>query len=111
MCIRDRLRKEGASPRIVKEYRQYMNEFAGIRMTDEEAKKDIEIHPRWTYAETLALLDSSKGESQADKWQNDVAEFFGSIKRFSPAEIQKFKDAKINTDKFLKLMKPAASAN
>lgn len=48
------------------------------------------------------LLDRTKGDSQADKWQNSVADFFGSIKRFSPAEIQKFKDAKINTDKFLK---------
>ena len=50
----------------------------------------------------MALLDRSKGESQADKWQNSVADFFGSIKRFSPAEIKKFKDAQINTDKFLK---------
>ena len=96
------LREEGPSPRIIKEYRQYMNEFAGIRMTDEEAKLDIQIHPRWSYEETMALLDRSKGESQADKWQNSVADFFGSIKRFSPAEIKKFKDAQINTDKFLK---------
>ena len=96
------LREEGPSPRIIKEYRQYMNEFAGIRMTDEEAKLDIQIHPRWSYEEIMALLDRSKGESQADKWQNSVADFFGSIKRFSPAEIKKFKDAQINTDKFLK---------
>ncbi len=96
------MREEGSSPRIVKDYQQYMNEFAGVRMSAEEAKQDIDIHPRWSYEEVMGLLDNSKGISRADKWQFDVAEFFGSIGRFSPAEIKKFKDAKINTDKFLK---------
>ncbi len=96
------LMEEGPSARIVKDYQQYMNEFAGIRMSAEEAKQDIVIHPRWTYAESLALLDNSKGVSQADAWQFSVADFFASIGRFSPAEVQKFKDAKINNNKFLK---------
>jgi ABC-type nitrate/sulfonate/bicarbonate transport system substrate-binding protein len=98
------LAEEGPSDRIVAEYQQYMNEFAGIKMSAEDAKKDIIIHPRWSYEESLALLDNSKGESQADKWQFAVADFFASVGRFSPKEVQKFKDAHINTDKFLKLV-------
>lgn len=100
----DMLNTEGPSDRIVKEYQQYMNEFAGIRMSEKEARDDIIIHPRWSYEESLALLDGSKGTSQADTWQYDVSDFFAGIGRFSPAEVQKFKDAKINTDKFMKLV-------
>lgn len=100
----DMLIDEGPSDRIVKEYRQYMNEFAGIRMSDEEAKMDIIIHPRWSFEESLALMDDSKGLSQSTQWQYDVADFFASIGRFSPAEVQQFKDNKINTDKFLRMV-------
>ena len=98
------LREEGPSDRIVKEYIQYMNEFAGIKMTAEEAKQDIIIHPRWSYEETMKLIDQSKGVSIAEQWQYDVADFFASVGRFTPKEIQKYKDAKVNTDKFMKLV-------
>ncbi len=100
--VANMLREEGPSPRIVAEYKQYMNDFCGIKLNDAEAKKDLEIHPRWSYEETVALLDNSKGPSQADMWQNDVANFFASIGRFSPQEVERFKKNNINTDKFLK---------
>ncbi len=94
--------EEGPSERLAKLHQQYMNEFAGMRMSLEENVADLRIHPRWTYEEALALMDGSSGLSQADKWQYDVADFFGSIGRYSAPEVQKFKDAHIVTDKFMK---------
>ena len=96
--------EEGPSDRIVKEYIQYMNDFAGIKMTADEAKKDLIIHPRWTYEQTMKLIDDSSGISQAEKWQNEVGDFFASVGRFTPQEIERFKAAKINNNKFMKLV-------
>jgi len=95
---------EGPSDRIVAEYRQFMNDFSGIKLTPEEAKKDIQVNPCWTYEEVMKLVDTSNGMSQAERWQLDVADFFVSIGRFTPQEIEKFKAAKVNTDKFLKMV-------
>ena len=52
----------------------------------------------------MKLIDQSKGVSIAEQWQYDVADFFASVGRFTPKEIQKYKDAKVNTDKFMKLV-------
>jgi ABC-type nitrate/sulfonate/bicarbonate transport system substrate-binding protein len=97
--------EEGPSDRLVELHRQYMNEFAGMRMTLDENRQDMIIHPRYSYEESLALLDDSGGISQIDQWQYDFAAFFESLGRYSPAEIQQFKDSKINTDKFMKMVK------
>ncbi len=98
------IREEGLSDRIVKEYQQYMNEFSGIKMTPAEAKKDLEIHPRWSYEYTMTLIDNSKGESIAEKWQYDVGDFFAKIGRFTPQEIEKYKNAKVNNNKFMEMV-------
>jgi len=80
-----------------------MNDFCGTKMSPEDAKKEMDVHPRWTLAEALKLNDSSKGESEMARWQNQAAEFFTSMGRFTPAELEKFKKAGIVTDKYLKL--------
>ena len=97
------MRDEGLSPRIVELHRQYMNEFCGIRMTAEESKRDLELHPRWTYDEALAVMVRQGGErSKAEQWQDQIANFFASIGRFSKEEIAKLQSGDNVTDKFLK---------
>lgn len=99
--------EEGPSDRLAKLHQQCLNEFGGVRMTLEESRQDLIIHPRYSYEESLALMDRSKnssGISQADQWQFDFADFFENIGRYTPAEIKKFKDNRINDDRFLKMV-------
>jgi ABC-type nitrate/sulfonate/bicarbonate transport system substrate-binding protein len=99
----DYINKANLSPELVKSYQEFMNDFCGTKMSAEDAKKDLEIHPRWTMAEATALSDSSKGPSQMTVWLNNTADFFAKAGRFSPAESEQFKKKDIVTDKFLKL--------
>lgn len=97
------MRDEGLSPRIVNLHRQYMNEFCGIKMTEEESKRDLELHPRWTYDEVLDVMKKPEGgRSKAEQWQDQIADFFASIGRFSKDEIANVKNCDNVTDKFLK---------
>jgi len=98
------MREEGLSDRIVELHRQYMNEFCGIRMTMEESRADLELHPRWTYEEVLEVMDQSAGLSKAERWQKEIANFFVGIGRFSKEEVARLDRRDVVTDKFLKLV-------
>ena len=98
------MREEGNSDRIVELHRQYMNEFCGIRMTPEESKGDLELHPRWTYEESLAVMDDTNGPSKAQQWQEQILSFFVSIGRFSQKEAAKVRNGDNVTAKFLKMV-------
>ncbi|MBI4806581.1 MAG: ABC transporter substrate-binding protein [Desulfovibrio sp.] len=97
------LKAQGSSPEMVKSYQDFMNDFCGTKMSADDAKKDLDVHPRWTLAEATKLNDAAKGEAEMTRWQNQAAEFFTRMGRFSPAELEKFKKAGIVTDKFLKI--------
>ncbi len=97
------MREEGNSDRIVELHRQYMNEFCGIRMTKEESKGDLELHPRWTYEESLAVMTKEPGgRSKAEQWQDQIAAFFVGIDRFSKEEVAKLQNPDVVTDKFMR---------
>ncbi|MHC1713247.1 MAG: ABC transporter substrate-binding protein [Solidesulfovibrio sp.] len=97
------MHKEGTSPEMVKAYQAFMNDFCGTKMSAEDAKKEMEVHPRWTLAEATKLSDSSKGEAEVAQWENQAADFFTKMGRFSPAELEKFKKNALVTDKYLKI--------
>lgn len=98
----DMLNKEGASPRIVKEYQEFMSDFCGIKMTEEDAKLDLECHPRWSLEESKEIMDASSGESQYAKEQRSAAEFFTRLGRFSQKELDAFNKKNFVVDTYLK---------
>lgn len=99
------MREEGLSPRIVELHRQYMNEFCGLRMTAEESKRDLELHPRWTYEESLDVMTRKNGgRSMAEQWQDSIMHFFVGIGRFSKKDEEKLRSGDNVTDKFMKLV-------
>ena len=55
--------------------------------------------------EQLALLDSSRGQSDVQKWQQYLAKFFTGLGRLSPDEYEKVKDSTYVTDRFMKMVK------
>lgn len=101
----DWLRSQGTTPEIIKDYQQFMSDFCGMNMSPEDAKLDLETHPRWTLDEGLALMDASGGESAYAREQREAAEFFTSIGRFSPAELDRFNKSGFVVDTFVRLVK------
>jgi len=97
----DLQRKEGA--KLVPEYTRFLK-WAGMNMSEEEAKMDLEMHPVFTLEEQLKMFDASKGESQVQAWQKDLVTFFVSLGRLKPAEGEKLMDGFYITDKFLKMV-------
>lgn len=102
------LKKEGSSPEMVKLYRKFYQEWAGMELTPEMAKKDIDMHPVWDLDEQLVLFDKSKGqnpgESESERWQRLIAEFFAGQGKIKPAELKKVNEMGYITDKFLKMV-------
>lgn len=95
---------------LVPLYRRFFLEWAGQQYTPEVALKDIKTHPVFDYQEQLKLLDSSKGMSEAQQWQQYLAGFFTKLGRLTPAEFEQVKNAEYVTDRFLKMVKQPVPA-
>lgn len=98
----DMLAKEGITPRIVKEYQEFMSDFCGIKMSPEDAKLDLECHPRWSLADAKTMMDAGKGESRYAGEQRAAAEFFTNMGRFSQKELDAFNKKNFVVDTYLK---------
>ncbi len=97
--------RAGFTPELVKDYQKYMSDFCGIKMSDADAKMDLEKHPFWTYKETMAISDGSKGIPEAFQWQLNAAKFFTQMGRFNQAEYDSLSKSDSFTTKFLNLLK------
>ena len=97
------LQKESAES-LVPEYRRFFLEWAGKDYAKELALKDIQKHPVYNLEEQLVMFDDSKGQSPAQKWQGEIAEFFTTVGRITPEEAKKVHDGKYATNKFLKMV-------
>ncbi len=97
------LRAEG--DKILPEYKRFYKEWAGMEMDDDMARKDLTMHPVFTYDEQLKLFDNSKGESTVETWQKGILDFFTEQGKFKPEEKEKVLKSNYITDKFLKMVK------
>ena len=98
----DLIRKDGTA--LAPEYKKFLA-WAGLKMTEEEAKMDLDMHPVFTLDEQIQMFDSSKGESQVQAWQKDLVKFFTELGKIKPEEGEKLQSGFYITDKFLKLAK------
>lgn len=85
------------------EYKKFLKTWAGIELSDEMVKMDIELHPMYDLKKALEVFDASKGKSQAYEWMDSLSQFFTDNKRFTPQEREKVMTTPFITDKFLKL--------
>lgn len=97
------MRAQADSSEMAKAYQEFLNDFCGTKMTLEDAKKDMVVHPRFTLDEAAKLNAGESGASEMMKWQVEAATFFTKMGRFTPAELEKFKKTNLVTDKYLKL--------
>lgn len=98
------INEQKGSDKIVALYRDFLNDFCGLKSQPQEAAQDLAVHPRWSLEEALKLsTPNGSNPSTMTTWLNNSVEFFASIGRFSANEAEKFKKANIATDKFLKM--------
>lgn len=91
---------------IVPEYQRFFLEWAGKEYDADMARRDLLAHPVFNLEEQLVLFDDSKGQSQAQKWQSDIAQFFAQVGRINAEDLKKVGSGAYATDKFLKLVEP-----
>jgi len=101
----NKLKEEGATDANVKLFQRMYKEWAGMEFTYEAAKKDIEMHPVWKLEDQIKLFDTSKGESEAQKYERLLAEFLNANGRIKNDELAKVKKMDWVTGKFLKMVK------
>lgn len=90
---------------LVPEYQRFFLEWAGKNYSKELSLTDLQTHPVFNLKQQLAMFDSSKGVSQAQAWQSEIAKFFMSVGRINSDELKKVESGAYATDKFLKLVK------
>ena len=99
------LMKNTPPKQFVEEYQKFYLEFVGKEYNYNQALLDLETHPLSNIDEQLAIFDDSKGPSQAQLHQSDIAAFFSNVGRITADEAAKVADGKYATDKYLKLLK------
>ena len=97
----DLVRKDGV--KLAPDYAKFLK-WAGLNMSEEDAKMDLEMHPVFTLDEQLKMFDASKGESQVQAWQKQLVQFFTALGKLKPEEGAKLETGYYITDKFLKLV-------
>lgn len=86
-------------------YQKFLKEWAGMDMSMDLVKLDIDLHPMYDLEENLKIFDGSKGPSIAYKQMSAIADFFTDNKRFKPEEREKVMKRSFITDEFLKRVK------
>ena len=90
---------------LVPEYRRFFLEWAGRDYPADLALLDLQTHPVFNLDEQLAMFDASKGQSEAQYAQSEMARFFAEIGSINKDELKRVEDGSYATDKFLKLIK------
>ena len=90
---------------LVPEYRRFFLEWAGRYYPADLALLDLQTHPVFNLDEQLAMFDASKGQSEAQYAQSEMARFFAEIGSINKDELKRVEDGSYATDKFLKLIK------
>ena len=90
---------------LVPEYRRFFLEWAGRDYPADLALLDLQTHPVFNLDEQLAMFDASKGQSEAQYAQSEMARFFAEIGSINKDELKRVEDGSYATDNFLKLIK------
>ena len=93
--------KKGA---LAPEYRAFLKDWAGMDMTLEDSKLDLEKNPVFTLQEQLKMMDGSKGSSEVQQWMEGIAGFFTAQGKFTAAERDKVLKSGFVNDKFIKML-------
>lgn len=101
----NKLKEEGATPQNIQLFQRMYKDFAGMEYTADQAKKDIESHPVYKLDAQLKMFDTSKGQSEVQRWEWLIAEWMHANGRLKDADMAKIKSMDWVTGKYLKMVK------
>lgn len=90
---------------LVPEYQRFFLEWVGKNYSPELSLTDPKTHSVYNLEEQLALLDTSKGMSTAQKWQSGIAKFSASVGSINKDELEKVENGAYAIGKYLKSVK------
>lgn len=82
---------------------KFLNDWAGVKISEQDATMDIKEHTVYTLEEQLKMFDASNGPSEVEKWMAGMADFFVEQGKFKKEEMDTTLKSGFVTDKFLKL--------
>jgi len=82
---------------------KFLNDWAGVKISEQDAVMDIKEHTVYTLDEQLKMFDTSQGKSEVETWMSGMAEFFVEQGKFKKEEMDTTMQSGFVTDKFLKL--------
>jgi len=85
-------------------FSKFLLDWAGVKMTSEDAALDIKEHTVYTLQEQLKFFDKSKGQSEIEKWMAGMADFFVEQGKFTREEMDKAMKSGFVNDKFLNMI-------
>jgi ABC-type nitrate/sulfonate/bicarbonate transport system substrate-binding protein len=89
--------------KLAANYVKFLNDWAGVKITRENAIADIKQRKIYDLKEQLKLFDASKGPSEVETWIAGAANFFVEQGKFKKEEMDKVMKSGFVTDKFLKM--------
>jgi ABC-type taurine transport system substrate-binding protein len=84
-------------------FSKFLNDWAGVKLTPEDAALDIKEHTVYDLQTQLKLFNASNGPSEVEKWMAGMADFFVEQGKFKREEMDTTLKSRFVTDKFLKM--------
>jgi len=94
---------EAVSPQNIEGYINFAKNWGGTEFTESTAELSLKWRIMYPLKEQLKYFDTSKGQSEVQKWFADMGDFFVEQKKFTREEMDKVLKSGFITDKFLRM--------
>jgi ABC-type nitrate/sulfonate/bicarbonate transport system substrate-binding protein len=84
-------------------YVKFSKDWAGVELSKSDAVLSINTSPMYSMNDQLKVYDTSKGQSEIQKWFVELGDFFVEQRKFTREEVDKVLQSGFITDKFLKM--------
>jgi NitT/TauT family transport system substrate-binding protein/sulfonate transport system substrate-binding protein len=85
-------------------YVKFLKDWAGVELSKSDAALCFKWRPMYAMNQQLKVFDTSKGQSEVQKWFVGMGDFFVEQHKFTREEMDKVLQSKFLTDKFLKMV-------
>ncbi len=91
------------SSQMIDGYVKFSKDWAGTELSKSDAALSLKWRIMYPLDQQLKFFDTSKGQSEVQKWFVGMGDFFVEQGKFTRAEMDKVMNSNFITDKFLKM--------
>jgi len=92
------------SSQMIDGYVKFSKDWAGVELNKADAALALKFRVMYPLNQQLKYFDTTKGQSEVQKWFTGIGDFFVAQKKFTREEMDKVLKSKFITDKFLKMV-------